>query len=217
MAHPIKRYLGDAALEAEDLRELRPLRVGSRSDAERYTLPLIRELRGTPFELCPDEVLFARSLMDGPLQQGLRKHNLALFRADQRRFCGDFICVDVSGPPQVQGELLLPRWDVFVLDLKRGAPLQIGGGGAGIQLRNAAGAAALAHRLVAARHVGAAQAARTSWGRFVAPRDVWLLVGDRAELLAFFQHLRHMRRAARRHEAGHRGAAERLRSLVPQS
>lgn len=197
MARPVKRYLGGAALAADDLRELRPLRTPGPGGVERYTLPLIRELRGTPFELCPDEVHFATSMVDTPLNLGLRKHNLAIFRADQRRFCGDFICVDVSSPPQVQGNLLLPAWEVFVLDLKRGAPLQVGGGGAGIQLRNAADAAAVAHRLVATRAVGAAEAARLSWQRSLAPSRVWLLVGDRQEVLGFFRHLRHMRRAAR--------------------
>ena len=45
-------------------------------------------------------------------------------------FCGDFVVVDVSSPSR-------SRRRAFVLDLKHGARLRTGGGGAGVQLRNA--------------------------------------------------------------------------------
>jgi hypothetical protein len=80
-----------------------------------------------------DEHAFARELLS-------RKSNLWLFRTNQRAFAGDFVVVDLSSPSPA-GRC------ASVLDLKRGAPLRIGGGGAGIQLKNAS----LAIRELAAR------------------------------------------------------------------
>ena len=71
-----------------------------------------------------DEDWFARRLLE-------KKSHLWLFRANQRAFSGDFVVVDVSSPAR-------DRRRAFVLDLKYGARLRVGGGGAGVQLRNAA-------------------------------------------------------------------------------
>ena len=75
------------------------------------------------FALCDDELGFARALLD-------KRSQHRLFRSNQRAFCGDFVVVDVSSP-----EIFRRR--AVVLDLKLGAPLRLGGGGAGVQLRNA--------------------------------------------------------------------------------
>ncbi|HZI15600.1 MAG TPA: hypothetical protein VE153_34830 [Myxococcus sp.] len=85
------------------------------------------------YALKSDEKPFVRELLD-------RKRNLWVFRCDQRRFAGDFVVVDMSEPRPAR------RW-VLVLDLKMGAPLVLGGGGAGIQLTQAS----LAVEAVAAR------------------------------------------------------------------
>lgn len=75
------------------------------------------------YALKSDEKPFVRELLS-------RKRNLWVFRCDQRRFAGDFVVVDMSEPrPE--------RRRVVVLDLKMGAPLVLGGGGAGVQLTNA--------------------------------------------------------------------------------
>ena len=75
------------------------------------------------YALKNDEKPFVRELLR-------RKRNLWVFRCDQRRFAGDFVVVDMSAPR--------PEWRwVVVLDLKQGAPLVLGGGGAGVQLLNA--------------------------------------------------------------------------------
>ncbi|MBL4844762.1 MAG: hypothetical protein JKY65_04480 [Planctomycetes bacterium] len=58
-----------------------------------------------------------------------RKPNLWIFRSNQFASCGDFVVVDMSSPDPSTRE-------VWVLDLKQGARLQRGGGGAGDQLRN---------------------------------------------------------------------------------
>jgi hypothetical protein len=71
-----------------------------------------------------DEQGFARELL-------ARKTELWLFRSNQQAFCGDFVVVDVSSPSPA-------RRRAFVLDLKRGGRLKEGGGGAGVQLVNAA-------------------------------------------------------------------------------
>ncbi|WP_434381477.1 hypothetical protein [Melittangium boletus] len=76
------------------------------------------------YALKNDEKPFVRELLR-------RKPNLWVFRCDQRRFAGDFVVVDMSEPRREH------RW-VVVLDLKQGAPLVRGGGGAGVQLVNAA-------------------------------------------------------------------------------
>ncbi|NTX01386.1 MULTISPECIES: hypothetical protein [Myxococcus] len=70
-----------------------------------------------------DEKPFARELLG-------RKPNLWVFRCDQRRFAGDFVVVDMAEPRPA-------RRQVVVLDLKMGAPLVLGGGGAGVQLTHA--------------------------------------------------------------------------------
>ena len=187
-----------STLDRSHLRELRPIKVSQPGRNERFAVPHIKELQGTPFALCPDERQFVVSMVDGRRRQGLRKHNVVLFRPDQRKFAGDFVCVDVSAPPRNRGTLSLPSWDVFVIDLKMGARLQIGGGGAGIQFKNATAAAELAHKVLAERQVGPGESARKGWQRFVTPRETWLLAGDRDEVLGFFRHLRLVRRQHRR-------------------
>jgi len=75
-----------------------------------------------------DEAVFARELLT-------RATQMWLFRTNQRRFCGDFVVVDMSSPdPDARR--------AWVIDLKRGARLKLGGGGAGVQLVNASGALA---------------------------------------------------------------------------
>ncbi|WP_224362777.1 hypothetical protein [Hyalangium versicolor] len=85
------------------------------------------------YALKSDEKPFVRELLG-------RKRNLWAFRCDQRRFAGDFVVVDMSEPRPA-------RRYVLVLDLKMGAPLVLGGGGAGVQLTQAQ----LAVEAVAAR------------------------------------------------------------------
>ena len=75
------------------------------------------------FAVTPAELGFARALL-------AQRPNLRLFRANQRASCGDFVIVDPS-PPDVE------RRRVVVLDLKLGAALAVGGGGAGVQLTGA--------------------------------------------------------------------------------
>jgi hypothetical protein len=80
-----------------------------------------------------DEGLFARELLT-------RATQMWLFRSNQRRFCGDFVVVDMSSP-------IAESRRAWVIDLKRGAPLKLGGGGAGVQLVNAPTVLAeIAHR-----------------------------------------------------------------------
>lgn len=109
------------------------------------------------FALCPDEDKFVRSLLSA-------RKNFWLFRSHQAGFCGDFVVVDMSPPTP-------SKRSVWVCDLKRGAPLKRGGGGAGNQLVHAAKAVdAVAHQ-TAALEAGTAFEA---------------MVGDRAQLLAHF-------------------------------
>jgi hypothetical protein len=75
------------------------------------------------FAFKSDEGLFARQLL-------ARRSQLWLFRSHQRRFCGDFVVVDMSSP-------VAARRRSWIVDLKLGAPLKLGGGGAGVQLKNA--------------------------------------------------------------------------------
>jgi hypothetical protein len=85
------------------------------------------------YEFRNDERIFARELLT-------RATQMWLFRSNQRRFCGDFVVVDMSSP-------IAESRRAWVIDLKRGAPLKLGGGGAGVQLVNAATALAeIAHR-----------------------------------------------------------------------
>jgi hypothetical protein len=71
-----------------------------------------------------DEARFAKELLR-------RRGNFWVYRTHQARFCGDFVLVDMSSPRPA-------RRDVYVLDLKLGGRLKVGGGGAGVQFRNAA-------------------------------------------------------------------------------
>ena len=86
----------------------------SRSWAQ--SLPLL-----TAFALTQPEKRFACRLLE-------RKRNLWLFRCNQRRFCGDFIAVDMSAD-------LPRRRSVVVIELKSGVGLRFGGAGAGNQLQ----------------------------------------------------------------------------------
>ncbi|MEM9196047.1 MAG: hypothetical protein AAGF12_43180 [Myxococcota bacterium] len=74
------------------------------------------------YALCPDERKFALGLLD-------RRSELWLFRTHQRRFCGDFVAVNMSAAKPEHRRC-------FLIELKRGAELRLGGGGAGIQLKN---------------------------------------------------------------------------------
>lgn len=70
------------------------------------------------YALSGPETVFARGLL-------ARKRNLWLFRCHQRRFCGDFVVVDMSAPVEAR--------TAWVLELKLGAPLRFGVGG--VQLK----------------------------------------------------------------------------------
>ena len=75
------------------------------------------------FALSEDELRFAREVL-------AERPCYWVFRSNQRAFCGDFVLVDMSSPrPE--------RRRVFVVDLKRGATVREGGGGAGVQLTRA--------------------------------------------------------------------------------
>lgn len=107
-----------------------PARLLARRDAiellvRRVLRPPTDELARTvhAFAFKCDERSFARALLD-------RATQLWLYRCHQQRFCGDFVVVDRSSPDPS----LRTAW---VLDLKRGAPLRLGGGGAGFQLSRA--------------------------------------------------------------------------------
>lgn len=176
---------------------IKPIKRGKR--AERFIFPEIREQRGTPFELCNDEERFVVDLL-GDSRSGLRKHNLWLYRTDQKKRAGDFVVIDTSGPTRTRNGVPTPLWDVFVLDLKMGAPLQLGGQGAGIQLLNWSRAARVAY-LNAGFRCGVAPddpRLRRRWRALCEPRSVWRLVGDRAELVAFFRNLPLLRSTLRR-------------------
>jgi hypothetical protein len=71
-----------------------------------------------------DEARFAKELVR-------RRGNFWVYRTHQARFCGDFVLVDMSSP-RPAGRV------AYVLDLKLGGRLKVGGGGAGVQFRNAA-------------------------------------------------------------------------------
>src|SRR5262245_7364932 len=70
-----------------------------------------------------DELGFARALLG-------RCPNLWLYRSNQRAYCGDFVAIDMSSPSPSRRRAVL-------IELKRGRPVRVGGGGAGVQLRNA--------------------------------------------------------------------------------
>lgn len=75
------------------------------------------------FVLSRPEHRFARQLLE-------RKRNIWLFRCNQKKFCGDFITVDMSAQQ-------LDRRSVTVIELKSKGQLTLGGGGAGNQFQNA--------------------------------------------------------------------------------
>jgi hypothetical protein len=75
------------------------------------------------FEFRNDEKKFAKEVLE-------QKKNLWIFRTNQQKFCGDFIIIDMSSP-------IPEKRAIFVLDLKQNAQLKQGGGGAGIQFKNA--------------------------------------------------------------------------------
>ena len=59
-----------------------------------------------------------------------RRHDrFWIYRSHQKRYCGDFALVDMSSPRPC-------RRTVWIVDLKHAARLRLGGGGAGVQLRN---------------------------------------------------------------------------------
>jgi hypothetical protein len=108
------------------------------------------------FEFKSDELPFVRHLL-------ARKSNLWAFRSNQKGFCGDFVVVDMSAAcPR--------RRATWVIDLKLGAPLKLGGGGAGVSFQNAPGAVA-----EIARRTGALSA----------EAPVELVCGDRREVLSY--------------------------------
>jgi hypothetical protein len=114
------------------------------------------------YALKSDEKPFLKELLR-------RKRNMWAFRCDQRRFAGDFVVVDMSEPRPGR------RW-VVVMDLKLGAPLVLGGGGAGVQLTQAQ----LAVDAVAARR-----------GVLAPGVPYELATGDKAAILAWLQAGRH--------------------------
>ena len=116
------------------------------------------------YALKSDEKPFLKELLR-------RKRNMWAFRCDQRRFAGDFVVVDMSEPRPER------RW-VGVLDLKLGAPLVLGGGGAGVQLTQAQ----LAVEGVAARQGILSPSARYA-----------LATGDKAAILSWLYARRHRR------------------------
>jgi len=75
------------------------------------------------FELSGPERAFARELLT-------RKRNLWLLRCNQLASIGDFLVVDMSSPSPA-------RRRSFLVELKSGAPLQLGGRGACGQMQNA--------------------------------------------------------------------------------
>jgi hypothetical protein len=87
----------------------------------------VAELHGC-FAMEDDERWFAERVL-------CEKANFWLFRCNQKRFCGDFVAIDMSCP-DVSGRC------ARVIELKRGAPLVTGGGGASNQLINAGKAVA---------------------------------------------------------------------------
>ena len=94
-----------------------------------------------------DEQGFALALLS-------RCTQLWVYRSNQQRACGDFVIVDLSAADP-------RRRPVWVVDLKQGAPLREGGGGAGVQLRYAGLAV---EALARAGVVGAAVAPRLLTG-----------------------------------------------------
>lgn len=107
-----------ALVRARRITRLLRAHAASRSQAVRWR---------SSFRFRNDERTFAVRLLR-------RKPNLWLFRCHQQRFCGDFVVVDMSCPDPA-------RRSVWAIELKRGAPLRVGGG-AGVQLARAGAAIA---------------------------------------------------------------------------
>jgi len=78
------------------------------------------------FELHPREYRFAKQIL-------LSRTQIWLWRTNQKELAGDFALVDMSSPDP-------RRRPVWVVDLKLGAEVRFGGGGAGNQLTKAAAA-----------------------------------------------------------------------------
>lgn len=72
------------------------------------------------FLMSPAEKIFVKKLLN-------RHSNFWVYRCNQKKFCGDFILVDMSAPDSVFRRS-------FAVELKMGAPLKVGAGG--IQLKN---------------------------------------------------------------------------------
>lgn len=109
------------------------------------------------FSFKNDEKSFVRELL-------FRKSNFWIFRSDQQGFCGDFVIVDMASP-------LKKLRSVAVIDLKQGAPLKVGGGGAGVQFKNA---------------LLAVQAVAKEFEVITAEAPITLLSGDKEELLKYW-------------------------------
>ena len=96
-------------------------RVVAQAAGEAHKRPTGRQLSW--FEMSPREQRFARRLLE-------ERPNLWLYRTHQQCRVGDFAVVDMSSP-------CASSRAVWLVDLKLGAPVRTGGGGAGIQLANA--------------------------------------------------------------------------------
>ena len=121
-----------------------------------WTRHQVRALYGL-FAMHSDERAFARALL-------VHKPHFWLFRSNQRCFCGDFVAVDMSNP-------VLEQRKVFVMDLKQNTSLKIGGGGAGIQFKNAQ---------------SAIQDIALYTGKISPDVDFEKLVGEKDQLLNYF-------------------------------
>jgi RHS repeat-associated protein len=76
-----------------------------------------KQISGREFKMSPDELVFSEGVL-------VSKPNLHVYRVNQNALAGDFIVVDMSNPQKLTG---------FVIDVKKGAQLKVGGGGAGNQ------------------------------------------------------------------------------------
>jgi hypothetical protein len=104
------------------------------------------------FALENDERPFARALL-------ARHPRFWLYRTHQRRFAGDFVVVDMS-------DAIVESRAAWALDLKLGADVKVGGGGAGnafvrldaaiLEIATRDGALAPSHRVVRVTGDGAA-------------------------------------------------------------
>jgi hypothetical protein len=135
------------------LLRLRPAWLDRKDAIERHVEVLLRPRPcwrawvAHVFALHEPERAFARALLS-------RRTGWWVLRSHQQRSCGDFLVVDPSAP-RPDGRR------VWVVELKSGAPLREGGGGAGIQLSRSDEAVAelvsagvLGPRVVATRLTG---------------------------------------------------------------